>query len=221
MSYWKRREVIGKAVLLLGDCREILPAIGSVDAVITDPVWPTCPVGMFHGSDDPFGLFAGMWGALSALPARAVIWMRNDCDPRFLSAVPAQLEFRQVMWMRYSAVGHMGRFLTGNDVAYAFGAWPTSELGRRSIAAIGPVQTQSLRGTVDHPAPRSALHARWLVGQWGDGVVLDPFMGSGTTGIACVELGREFVGVEIHEPYFDVACERIENAQRQSHLRFA
>ena len=134
---WKRREVIGNATLYLGDCLEILPTMPKVDAVITDPVWPTCPVGMFQGSDDPLALFAGMWRALSTLPDRAVVWMRNDCDPRFLCAVPTQLEFRQVMWMRYAAVGHLGRFLTGNDVAYSFGAWPKSIPGARSVAAQG------------------------------------------------------------------------------------
>jgi DNA modification methylase len=51
-----------------------------------------------------------------------------------------------------------------------------------------------------------------------EGDVLDPFMGSGTTGVAAVRLGRKFFGIEQHEPYFDIACERIENAQRQERL---
>jgi DNA modification methylase len=50
------------------------------------------------------------------------------------------------------------------------------------------------------------------------GTVLDPFMGSGTTGVACTKIGRRFIGVEIHQPYFEIACERIENAQRQEKL---
>ena len=52
----------------------------------------------------------------------------------------------------------------------------------------------------------------------GDSIVLDPFMGSGTTGVACVNLGRKFIGVEINEVYFDIACRRIEDAQRQTRL---
>lgn len=48
--------------------------------------------------------------------------------------------------------------------------------------------------------------------------VLDPFMGSGSTGVACLNLGRKFVGIEISEEYFDIACQRIENAQRQERL---
>ena len=48
--------------------------------------------------------------------------------------------------------------------------------------------------------------------------ILDPFMGSGTTGVACMNLGRRFVGIEIEPKYFEIACERIENAQRQTKL---
>jgi DNA modification methylase len=55
---------------------------------------------------------------------------------------------------------------------------------------------------------------RWLVAPCGD-FILDPFMGSGTTGVACMNLGRKFIGIEIEKRYFDIAAERIENAQRQ------
>ena len=216
---WKEKRVIGNATLFLGDCRETLKALPKcfeVGAVITDPVWPNTKPGIYAGTDDPVGLFSGMWKALPQIPARAVIWMRNDSDPRFLEPVP--LPFRQVMWMRYSAVGYIGRFMTGNDVAYAFGAWPTSRPHARVLPAIGPVQTQSLKGTISHPTPRSVIHARWLVEYWGEGSVLDPFMGSGTVGIACVELSRPFMGIEIDEAYFNEACERIENAQRQMRM---
>ena len=50
------------------------------------------------------------------------------------------------------------------------------------------------------------------------GSICDPFMGSGTTGVACMNLGRKFIGIEIEPKYFDIACERIENAQRQQRL---
>lgn len=50
------------------------------------------------------------------------------------------------------------------------------------------------------------------------GVVLDPYMGSGTTGVACANLGRRFIGIELHAPYFDIACRRIEAAYKQPRL---
>ncbi len=213
-----QKEVIGDAVLYCGDCLDILPTLDRVESLITDPVWPTVPPEMFNGWEDPLKLFQSMWDAISILPQYAVIWMRNDCDPRFLQAVPIDLPFKQSMWLRYSCIGHKGRFLTGNDVAYAFGDWPKSEPGRRSLPAMGPVQTQSLRNTVDHPAPRSVKHAEWLVKNWSDNQVLDPFMGSGTIGLGCIKLKRKFIGIEIEPKYFSIACERIENAQRQQAL---
>ena len=214
-----RKEVIGSATVFLGDCREVLrslPRCITPASVITDPVWPNTKPGIYAGTDDPLGLFASMWCSLPQPPARAVVWMRNDSDPRFLAPVP--LPFRQVMWMRYSAVGYLGRFMTGNDVAYAFGEWPTSRPNARVLPAIGPVQTESLHGTVNHPTPRSVKHARWLVEYWGEDSVLDPFMGSGTVGIACVQIDRPFIGIEIDEAHFNEACERIEQATRQERL---
>ena len=62
--------------------------------------------------------------------------------------------------------------------------------------------------------------AEWWAADEGE-TVLDPFMGSGTTGVACARLGRKFIGIEIHEPYFDIACRRVEEAQRQRILLYA
>ena len=55
----------------------------------------------------------------------------------------------------------------------------------------------------------------WAIVRWTHGIVLDPFMGSGTTGVACVKLGRKFIGIEIDPGYFDIACRRIEKAYAQ------
>ena len=68
-----------------------------------------------------------------------------------------------------------------------------------------------------HPCPKPIEYALWLVArvvELGD-VVCDPFMGSGTTGVACVRLGRKFFGIEIEPKYFDIACRRIEEEYRR------
>jgi DNA modification methylase len=71
----------------------------------------------------------------------------------------------------------------------------------------------------EHPTQKPVELLKWCIQLCPDAqTVLDPFMGSGTTGIACHQLGSRFVGIEIHEPYFDIACERITNAQRQERL---
>jgi DNA modification methylase len=54
--------------------------------------------------------------------------------------------------------------------------------------------------------------------EWTRGIVLDPFMGSGTTGVAAVQMGRQFIGIEREPKYFDIACRRIEEAQRQGDM---
>ena len=68
-----------------------------------------------------------------------------------------------------------------------------------------------------HPTQKPVRVMKWAM-EFTSGTVLDPFMGSGTTGVACMNLGRKFIGIEIEPKYFDIACERIENAQRQGRL---
>lgn len=215
MNPWKEKREIGNATLYLGDCLEILPTLPKVDAVITDPVWPNAPEGMFPGVSDPRELLRLALASCEA--ERAVICLRNDSDPRFLGAVPGKLKFLQCMWMRYACVGHMDRFLTGNEIAYVFGSWPMRKQGRISLPGMGPVQAKPIPRD-GHPCPRSELHMRWLCSNWSDGVVLDPFMGSGTTCLAADLLGIQSIGIEIEPKYFEIACERIENAQRQERL---
>jgi site-specific DNA-methyltransferase (adenine-specific) len=207
-----RVEQIGRATLYLGDCRDVLPTLGKVDAVVTDPVWPKHG-GMF-GNIDAYALLAETLAAVDA--DRLIIHMRNDQDPRFLTAVPECYPFLQMMWLRFAAVGYQGRFMTGNDVAYAFGDWPPSRLGARVLPAIAPVEAKPVRN--GHPCPRSLTHVSWLVGYWTAGLTFDPFMGSGTTGVAASIFGRDFIGCEINPAYFDIACRRIEAAQRQGDL---
>src|SRR6185503_1164334 len=83
-----RKETIADGVeIWLGDCRDVLPLIGRVDAVVTDPVWPNCPAGAISGADDPWGLWATAWGVMPECD-RAVTVMRCDSDPRFLFSIP-------------------------------------------------------------------------------------------------------------------------------------
>ena len=68
----------------------------------------------------------------------------------------------------------------------------------------------------DHPTQKPTELMQWCIHQVGvAGVILDPFMGSGTTGVAAVQMGRKFIGIEREPKYFDIACKRIEQAQLQ------
>jgi len=70
-----------------------------------------------------------------------------------------------------------------------------------------------------HPTEKPIDVMNWTVKESRtSGVILDPYAGSGTTGVAAIGAGRPFIGIEIEPKYFDIACERIENAQRQERL---
>jgi DNA modification methylase len=70
---------------------------------------------------------------------------------------------------------------------------------------------------IDHPCPKPLAWMRWAVNRATrpDEIILDPFMGSGTTGVAAVKMGRQFIGIEIEPKYFDIACRRIDDATKQ------
>ena len=211
-----RKEVIGLATLFLGDCLEVLdslPPCFSVDAVITDPVWPNCPPGMLPGADGTQQNLLAM--ALERIQAEAVVVVLGfDSDPRFLSAVPAKWPFIRSQQLPYAFPGYRGRLLAGDEMAYVFGSIPK---GRGVIPGRARTKTRA-KERIGHPCPRQDIHMRDLVGWWSRESVLDPFMGAGTTGTAAVALGRHFMGIEIEERYFDIACRQIEDAQRQERL---
>jgi site-specific DNA-methyltransferase (adenine-specific)/modification methylase len=82
-------------------------------------------------------------------------------------------------------------------------------------------QNLSRGGSLEHPTQKPAELMRWVLAELGvkaPMVVCDPYMGSGTTGVACVEIGAPFIGIELEPQYFDVACRRIEDAQRQARM---
>lgn len=213
--------VIGDATLYHGDCLEIMPTLPKADAVVTDPVWPNASV---FDIADPQKLFAE---SLQLLPGadRIVVHLGVDSDPRFLLAVPDKWKFMRVCWLRFARPNYKGRLLNGSEVAYIFGVPPAAYSDTVKFLMPGESATEgeftnTLAGprTIDHPCPRRLPHVDWLVRNFGGGLVLDQFMGSGTTGVACMNLGRKFIGIEIEKKYFDIACERIDQAQRQGRL---
>lgn len=217
MTGIKRKEVIGDCTLILGDCRDVVPSMSGIDALITDPVWPNCPAETIPGSDDPAGLWQSAWAVMPEI-ARAVIVMRHDSDPRFLAPVP--MPYVRAVILPYVIPGYIGRLLGGDELAYCFGTPVPSAPGRRVIPGRAPSCQPDGRKANGHPCSRALRHFEFLVHWWSEPgeCVLDPFMGSGTTGVACAKLGRRFVGVEIDPSYFDIACRRIEEAYRQSDI---
>ena len=192
-----------------GDCRTVLPMIGHADVVITDPIWPNCPPGMFAMTDRPEHLFAE---ALTLLPAdvqRIVVVLRTDSDVRFLAAVPRRWPFFDCYWLPYVLPRYSGRKLGGNEIAYAFGAPVTWRPDCRVIPNIAPkAQSTEKNG---HPCPRALAHMAFLVKWWSSQgeTILDPFAGSGTIGLAAKHLGRDAVLIEIDSAYCEIARARL------------
>jgi hypothetical protein len=214
-----RKEVIGDATLYLGDCRDVLPSL-QAEVICTDPVWPNCPPDLLIGGDDPGALWASTMQCLSALVRRVVAVMRCDSDPRFLADVPSNLPFFRSMQLPYVMPGYIGRILGGDETAYWFGEPIKFQRGRQVVPGRAPLAQPSNRQANGHPCSRALIHFDWLV-DWcsdEDETVCDPFMGSGTTGVAAIRNGRRFIGCEIDPTYFDIACRRIEEAYRQPRL---
>lgn len=203
-----------------GDCREVIPSLDDVfDAVITDPVWPNARADLI-GKDRPYELFTE---AMSILDAnRVIVQFGCDSDPRILAGMPKRFPFFRVCWLEYPCPTRKGRLLYTGDVAYVFGIPPKSAPGRRVMPGRylsarpdvrrAPILAHKEFGrAVDgsHPCPRRLQHLQWLCGWWSDGLVLDPFAGSGTTLLAAKQSGYPSVGIEIDERYCEIAASRL------------
>jgi hypothetical protein len=214
-----RVERIGDCELWLGDARDVLPTVGKVEVIATDPVWPNVPAGAVAGSDDPWGLWID---AVCLMPEhdRMIVVMRCDSDPRFLCPIPREKKFVRSIQLPYVMPGYLGRVLGGDETAYWFGTPIKRVPGRMVIPGRAPPVQPGGRPPNGHPMSRAQVHFDWLLSWCSDDgeTVLDPFMGSGTTGVACVKLGRRFIGIEIEEKYFNIACRRIEEAYRQGDI---
>lgn len=225
---------IGDCELYLGDCREILPTLGRVDACVTDPPYGVnlgkCgdPRGGSHGKNlrgydgagaiDTYENFVAeivpRLNAALDLCSRAIVWtgphIHEQRKPDAIGGVYCPAGTGRTGW-------GFKQFLP----ALLYGMSPTVALGK---GATQPTAFQSSElpepDSKMHPVPKPLGWMRWSVALAtiaGD-VALDPFMGSGTTGVACANLGRRFIGIEIEPKYYEIALRRIEQAYRQPRL---
>lgn len=204
---------IGDAELYLGDCLEILPTIGKVDAVVTDP-----PYGINHARDRKSQRHgwrdydAPGWDVerpsmeaikkVSAAAKHAIIWGGNY----FTDALPPSSK-----WLSWDK-GQSEFSLADFELAWcSFGG---------AARRINYPRSQALQDGKEHPTQKPVAVIRWCLTALPDSceTIIDPFMGSGTTGVACAQLGRKFIGIEIEPKYFDIACRRIEQAYAQGRL---
>jgi site-specific DNA-methyltransferase (adenine-specific) len=210
--------VIGAATLYLADCMDVLPTLPKVDAVITDP-----PYGILNleGGDTVAvrksrrtnaGRFAG-----SALGSGDHAW--DKAPSRHTLLMLREASEHQIIWGGNYFDLPPARGMLVWDKEQPWPNFSQAEIAWTSInrpAALFKLST--IRGTPDkqHPTQKPVALMKWCLEFLPAArAVCDPFMGSGTTGVAAVQMGRQFIGIERDERYFEIACRRIEDAQKQ------
>ncbi len=204
-----RKETLAEDVeLWLGDCREILPTLGKVDAVVTDP---------------PYGLGDKWQGGKAKWPLHhqdGMAWDAHTVD--YVLEFP-KLAAHVIIWGGHLyALPPARGWLVWDKIVRNFTsghcefAWTTLDQPVRALSLAHSELTPTGDGKW-HPTQKPIALMKWCIEHLPDKCcsVIDPFMGSGTTGVACVKLGRKFIGVEIQPRYFDIACRRISEALRQ------
>lgn len=209
-----REVTIGNCRLIQGDCLEVMPLLGKVDACVTDP-----PFGMdfrsnhrkvkhkviendgdaallrwaceLHASHSSYVFMR--WNNIVdvPMPKSLITWVKNNHSMGDLEHEHGR---KTEVCAFYKGTDHFFPSGRPNDVIYA-----------------------DRTGNALHPTQKP-VHLMEVVVGWTSGVVVDPFMGSGTTGVACVNLGRSFIGIERDPEYFDICVERITKAHQQGDL---
>lgn len=209
-----KEERIGGQRLILGDCLEVMPTLGRFDAVVTDP-----PYGMAFRSNHrtithrPIANDTTMdllqWACEIDVTHSRYVWMRWDN----LKDVPMPRSL--ITWVKNNhSMGDLEHEHGRKTEVCAFYKGPDHHW-----PSLRPVDVVSCprTGNDNHPTEKPVQLMREVVG-WTVGHVLDPFMGSGTTLVACQRMGRQGTGIELDPEYFDIACRRVDEASRQEDL---
>lgn len=217
---YTRKEVIGDCTLYLGDSSVIIPTLGKIGSVVSDPPYG---IAFSHGGNDRSGIGKGQYSTkfanvkiegdaepfdpshLVGLADDVILWGGNH----FANRLPSSSCW--LIWDKRAASGHT------NDFADCEIAWTN----RKGVARVfrhhwDGMMKASERGQKRlHPTQKPVALMAWCLTFVGGGIVLDPYMGSGSTGVACMVHGKPFIGIEIDEGYFEAACERMRKEHGQ------
>lgn len=213
-------EHIGLANLYLGDCREVLPMLPNFDLILTDPPYG---IGEAAGKNKSRGklAFARDYGNDSWDSDTPPIWVieliRVKAKWQILFGGNYYFLPPTKCWLVWDKDNGASDFAdcelawTNLQKAVRIKRWRWSGMLQENMAK---------KEEREHPTQKPVPVMEWAISQAPNDTitVCDPFMGSGTTGVACANLGKKFFGIEREHKYFDIACRRIENAQRQSQM---
>ena len=205
----RRKEVIGNQTLILGDCLEVMPTLARFDAVVTDP-----PYGIRADENPVRGSKKHerkgwdrerpqreVFDAILACSKQQIVWGGNY----FTDFLPPSM--RWLMWDKGQREFSLADFEM---------AWTSQQKASR---AFDYPRALALKDGKCHPTQKPLALMEWCLGFLpGAKTILDPFMGSGTTLVACQRMGRHGTGIELDPDYFDIACRRVDEAARQPDL---
>ena len=219
-----RVEKIGLASLYLGDCRKIAPKLDRPAAVISDPPYG---IGVDRIMAKQSGAKHGAAAAAkrhyeakgwddAAPPGWFIDWMAQAADAvvlfggNYFDVPPSRC---WLVWDKQNGT---------NEFADCELAWTNLDKPVRRIEWLwNGMLRKNGEERSDHPTQKPVGVMRWCIEQAKvppGGVILDPYMGSGSTGVAAMQMRHPFIGIEIEPRYFDIACRRIEEAQRQGDM---
>ncbi|HMN15851.1 MAG TPA: site-specific DNA-methyltransferase [Bellilinea sp.] len=210
--------------LYLGDCRDILPMLTGVDVVVTDPP---------YGLDFPYNEYVDTRDNLKTLITEVMPVIGNVAKNAFVLCGPTQIgiypEPDWVACITWNTTGTFGK--------YGYNQWTPLLCYGKDIKGFGNVNGVTKSDTIRinggggvgfmrdkaeklHPCPKPISMMKQVIVRYTDegATICDPFLGSGTTGVACLNLRRKFIGIEKDQKYFDLACHRIEQELRQGQL---
>jgi site-specific DNA-methyltransferase (adenine-specific)/modification methylase len=204
---------IGDATLYLGDCMDILPILDKVDAVITDP-----PYGINENSKK-----VASRGKLAAPKDYGDFdWDKSPPPDELIELIRTKAQFQAFFGGNYFTLPPTSCWLVwdklngDNDFADCELAWTNWPKAVRRLQWRWNGMIREGNEERYHPTQKPIGVMKWVITLCPKSqTILDPFMGSGTTGVAAIQMGRKFIGIEREPKYFEIACKRIEQASKQ------
>jgi site-specific DNA-methyltransferase (adenine-specific) len=212
---------IGNATLYLGDCMDILSTLPKVDAVITDPPYGIC-------IDRAMAASSGTQSG--GMMAKKGVYVASGWDD-----APMSLELAEQIMLKGNVIVFWGGNYYGLPPSQCWLVWDKKVNGNFADCELAwtnmskPVRKfewmwngmlrQGKEERNGHPTQKPLALMSWCIEQAENPqTILDPFMGSGTTGVAAIQMGRKFIGIEREPKYFEIACKRIQQAVDQPQL---